>query len=108
MAQPRGLSARWGGTLALLAAACVAPQQASEARVWSSSSSADGYAGCPMGTTVVGGGYEVNESYQVPGKIPQIVASKPYGNGWRVICTDERGAPSPGCKAWVVCASVLK
>ena len=93
----------------LLLGACTAPQQqAGEARVWSSSSSADGFAGCPMGTTVVGGGYEIVEAYQVPGKIPVVVASKPYGNGWRVMCSDERGAPSPGCKAWVVCASVLK
>jgi hypothetical protein len=98
--------------LVLIAAtlvACSTPQQQSgEARVWSSSSSADGFAGCPSGTTVVGGGYEIAEAYQVPGKIPVVVGSKPYGNGWRVMCSDERGAPSPGCKAWVVCASVLK
>jgi hypothetical protein len=79
-----------------------------EAKVWSSSSSSDGFAGCPSGTSVVGGGFEMVDAVQVPGKLPHVVASKPYGNGWRVTCTDDTGAPTSGCRAWVVCASILR
>lgn len=95
-------------TLGVLSSACAGSSQSSDPKVWSSSSSADGYAGCPMGTTVVGGGHEIHEAYQVPGKLPYVVSSTPHGNGWRVVCTDDKGAASPACKAWVVCASVLK
>ncbi len=102
MAKPRLLI---GAVVLAIGCASTAPQ---EARVWSSSSSSDGFASCPSNTVVVGGGHEIVEANQVPGKIPSVVASRPYGNGWRVVCTDERGAPVPGCKAWVVCASVLK
>ena len=96
-----------GLAVAMASAAC-ATERPPEARVWSASSSADGYAGCPSNTTVVGGGHEIVEAFQSPGRIPIVVASKPHGNGWRVICTDAQGVPSAGCKAWSVCASVLK
>ena len=92
------------GALAATGCAAAAP----DAKVWSSSSSSDGYAACSSSTVVVGGGYEIVDALQVPGKLPHVVQSRPYANGWRVVCTDDRGAPVPGCKAWVVCASVLK
>jgi hypothetical protein len=104
--QPRS----WGlllGSLALLAG-CATTKLQPETRVWSSSSSNDGFANCPMGTTVVGGGHEIAEALQAPGHLPHVVASQPYGNGWRVMCTDDKGSPTGGCKAWVVCASVLR
>lgn len=92
----------------LLGAAGCEPPAPKEAKVWSSSSSSDGYAPCPNGTTVVGGGYEMAEQVQAPGKLPHVVASVPHGNGWRVMCTDDKGSPTAGCKAWVVCASILR
>ena len=105
----RGLLSSLLLLLAPVAGGCAPPTPASsEAHVWSSSSSNDGYAACPSGTTVVGGGHEIMEALQAPGKLPHVVASQPYGNGWRVVCTDDRGSPIGGCKAWVVCASVLR
>lgn len=92
--------------LALLA--CAPPASNGDPKVWSSSSSADGFASCPAETVVVGGGHEIAESLQVPGKMPVVVSSRPHGNGWRVTCTDEKGVATAGCKAWAVCASVLK
>jgi hypothetical protein len=87
---------------------CTQPASpASEARVWSSSSSSDGFANCPNNTSVVGGGFEIAESAQGPNRTVHVIASHPHGNGWRVDCVDEKGVLTAGCKAWVVCATVL-
>jgi hypothetical protein len=96
--------------LALLAlAGCSQPNTpASEARVWSTSSSSDGFASCSADTSVVGGGFEINEGALGPGREVRVIASRPHGNGWRVDCVDERGVLTTGCKAWVVCATVLR
>ncbi|MCS6900403.1 MAG: hypothetical protein RMJ98_11190 [Myxococcales bacterium] len=94
-------------TLAL--AGCTPPSTAaSEARVWSTSSSSDGFASCPADTSVVGGGFEIGEGALGPGREVRVIASRPHGNGWRVDCVDERGVLTTGCKAWVVCATVLR
>ncbi|MCC6645118.1 MAG: hypothetical protein IT374_06050 [Polyangiaceae bacterium] len=94
--------------VAVCALAGCQPPPASEPKVWSASNSADGFAQCPVGTTVVGGGYEFTEAVLLPGRLPHVTASRPHGNGWQVQCVDDRGAPTNGCKAWVVCASVLR
>ena len=93
---------------AVAVAGCQVQQGGGEPKVWSASNAADGYAQCPVGTTVVGGGHEFTEATLLPGKLPHVVASRPHGNGWQVQCADDRGAPTGGCKAWVVCASVLR
>lgn len=93
---------------AFSSAGCAGGGAGPETRVWSSSSSSDGFSSCPSNTVVVGGGHEVEESLQQAGKWPRVAVSRPYGNGWQVVCTDEHGVPMAGCKAWVVCASVLK
>ncbi len=93
--------------LALTLFACAASPPP-EVRVWSSSSSSDGFASCPDNTSVVGGGFEVADSALGPGKAIQVTASRPHANGWRVDCVDERGVLTAGCKAWVVCATVLR
>ncbi len=110
MAKEQALTIRAAVALgaALTLSACAGSAATNEPKVWSSSSSADGFANCPGGTVVVGGGHEIAESMQAPGKMPIVVASRPYGNGWRVTCTDDRGVATAGCKAWAVCASVLK
>jgi hypothetical protein len=79
-----------------------------DAKVQTSLSSKDGYAECPSNTTVVGGGYEIEDAYQMPDRMPVVVKNQPYANGWRVMCTDSKGIMIPGCKAWVVCATVLR
>lgn len=78
-----------------------------DSRVWSTASSNDGLAACPSSTTVTGGGFEIKESDRAAGRVPLVLASRPEGNGWRVICVDPGGATSPACRAWAVCASVL-
>ena len=104
---------RWGVTaLALLALAsggCTggAATPSSDARVWSSASSNDGFAPCPENTSVVGGGFEMSEGAIGPGHVLRVISSKPHGNGWQVDCVDERGVLVAGCKAWAVCATVL-
>jgi hypothetical protein len=94
--------------LATLALVSCASTTTPDAKVWSSSSSSDGFAGCPSNTTVVGGGFEMTEALQSPGKVPHVVVSQPYGNGWRVVCADNQGVLVSGCKAWAVCATVLR
>lgn len=79
-----------------------------DAKVQTSLSSKDGYAECPSNTTVVGGGYEIEDAYQMPDRMPVVVKNQPYANGWRVMCTDSKGIVIPACKAWVVCATVLR
>lgn len=93
--------------LAALGCACAPASPATDAHVWSSSSSNDGFASCPENTSVVGGGFEFSDSVQGPGKAVRVIASRPHGNGWRVDCVDDKGVLTAGCKAWVVCATVL-
>jgi hypothetical protein len=111
--------ARWAGgarlarrvaaaLVALGASGCAPAAPASDARVWSSASSNDGFAACPSNTSVVGGGFEVTEGAVGPGRTLRVVASKPQGNGWQVDCVDDRGVLVAGCKAWAVCATVLQ
>lgn len=76
-------------------------------KVWSSANSDDGYASCPRDTTVTGGGFEMSEMSL--GHLPLVIASRPEGNGWRVVCDDPvTGQRSAGCRAWALCASVLQ
>lgn len=96
-----------GATIFFASIGC-GPPPVVEAKVQTTLSAKDGYAECPAGTTVVGGGHELEDSVQMPGRFPVVVRNHPYNNGWRVVCTDDKGIPTPGCKAWVVCASVLK
>ena len=94
---------------AVLARAGCASQDAMhpEGRVWSAANSQDGYAACPQGTTVTGGGFEMKEADMAAGRVPLVTASKPDGNGWRVVCEDTTGKWVTACRAWAVCASVL-
>jgi hypothetical protein len=52
----------------------------------------EAWAGCPYGTTLVGGGYEV-----VPGR---------YSNGTRYPVQVQRSSPLPGYDYWVVGVNV--
>ncbi len=74
-------------------------------RVWSTANSNDGYASCPAETTVTGGGFEMKDTNLGPGRVPVVVANRPEGNGWRVVCVDASGTTA--CRAWALCASVL-
>jgi hypothetical protein len=95
--------------LALTLGACTPPATpGSDAKVWSSSSSSDGFANCPNDTSVVGGGFEMTDGALAPGRTIRVIASRPQANGWRVDCVDERGVLTAGCKAWVLCATVLR
>ena len=98
------------GACLLTGLGCGAPQEgfrSESSRVWSSANSQDGYAACPQGTTVTGGGFEMKESDMAAGHVPLVTASKPDGNGWRVVCEDATGKWVTACRAWAVCASVL-
>lgn len=111
MAQPVSVWGRAAGLLVVLVSGCASSSSGGstvDSKVWSSSSSSDGFAACPGDTSVVGGGFEIAESAQAPGHTVRVVASRPHGNGWRVECVDERGVLTAGCKAWVVCATVLR
>jgi hypothetical protein len=93
----------------LSCAGCMGTMETShgESRVWSTANSQDGYAKCPQGTTVTGGGFEIKESDLAAGHVPLVTASKPDGNGWRVMCEDATGKWVAACRSWAVCASVL-
>ncbi len=95
--------------MALLAPLACTPAESprAESRVWSTANSQDGYAKCPDGTTVTGGGFEIKENDLAAGRVPLVVASRPDGNGWRVQCEDASGKWVAACRAWAVCASVL-
>ena len=57
---------------------------------------------------MTGGGFELKDKPARPIRVPIVVASRPDGNGWRVVCDDETtGEPSTACRAWALCASVL-
>ncbi len=89
-------------------AGCVTqPATPLHSKVWSSANSDDGYASCPRDTTVTGGGFEMSE--MALGHLPLVIASRPEGNGWRVVCDDPvTGQRSTSCRAWALCASVLQ
>jgi hypothetical protein len=89
-----------------LATGC-ATTQAGDPRVWTTGNSNDGYATCPSTTAVTGGGFEIKEEDRAAGRVPLVVASKPEGNGWRVVCVDADGRTTKACRAWATCASVL-
>ena len=98
---------RWVAIAALAwgAAACAEAVTPPQAKVWSTAHSNDGFASCPDGTTVTGGGFEMKEKAVSPASVPVVIANRPEANGWRVICVDASG--SNACRAWAVCASVL-
>ena len=73
----------------------------------SSSSSSEGYASCPGGSTVVGGGYEIDAAVRLSGHLPTVVSSRPTESGWKVECVDATGKAATGCRAFVLCAQVL-
>jgi hypothetical protein len=91
--------------LALATAACQGPIP--PPRMSSSSSSNEGFATCPSGSTVVGGGYEIDPKLRASGRPPTVVASRPTESGWKVECVDAEGKTVAGCRAFVLCASVL-
>ena|SRR5438552_15962007 len=97
-----------GALASMLVAAC-APTAAApgEARVWTSANSNDGFATCPYNTAVTGGGFEIKEQDRAAGRVPLVIASKPEGNGWRVVCVDADGRTTKACRSWATCASVL-
>jgi hypothetical protein len=95
--------------VASLAPVACAPEAAAptQSKVWSTANSNDGYAACPQDTTVTGGGFEMKDKSIQSGHVPLLVASRPEGNGWRVVCDDATGTHSTECRAYAVCASVL-
>ncbi len=76
-------------------------------RMSSSSSSNEGFATCPKGSSVVGGGYEIDPKLRASGHLPTVVMSRPTESGWKVECVDGEGKTVAGCRAFVLCASVL-
>lgn len=98
-----------GACVALVTAvsACAA-EQPPPAKVSATTASNDSFAQCGVDATVVGGGYEISPAARVAGKIPIVVASRPTENGWRVECVDADGKTSAVCKAYVICATVLR
>jgi hypothetical protein len=92
-----------GCVLALTA--CVEPPPP---KMSSTMASNDQTASCPSDATAVGGGYEIRPAARLPGRIPVVVANRPTENGWLVQCVEPDGQPSGACKAFVLCATVLK
>lgn len=93
------------GGLALTTAACEPPIP--PPRMSSSSSSNEGFATCPGGSTVVGGGYEIDPKLRAAGHLPTVVMSRPTESGWKVECVDAEGKSVSGCRAFVLCAALL-
>jgi hypothetical protein len=91
--------------LTLSSVACAPPPP--PPRMSSSSSSSEGFASCPAGSTVVGGGYEIEVKARMSGRLPVVVSSRPTETGWKVECVDGEGKTVAGCKAYVLCATVL-
>ena len=62
----------------LASAGCMPPQEGAhtESRVWSTANSQDGYAKCPQGTTVTGGGFEIKEADLTAGHVPLVTARR--------------------------------
>lgn len=73
----------------------------------SSSSSNEGLATCPAGSSVVGGGFEIDPKLRAAGRPPTVVANRPTETGWKVECVDAEGKTITGCRAFVLCASLL-
>ena len=78
------------------------------AKMSSTTASNDQFASCPAESSVVGGGYEISAAARTAGKIPMVVVNRPTESGWRVECVDEEGKTTASCKAFVVCATVLR
>jgi hypothetical protein len=76
-------------------------------RMSSSSSASEGIATCPRNTSVVGGGYEIEPKARVAGKPPSVVSNHPTETGWKVECVDAEGKTVSGCRAYVLCATIL-
>ena len=93
------------GGLAITTAACQQPIP--PPRMSSSSSSNEGFATCPSGSSVVGGGYEIEPKLRTGGRLPTVVSSRPTESGWKVECVDAEGKTVAGCRAFVLCAAVL-
>ena len=93
------------GVLAMATASCQQPIP--PPRMSSSSSSNEGFATCPRGSTVVGGGYEIDVKLRASGHPPTVVTNRPTETGWKVECVDGEGKTVAGCRAFVLCASVL-
>jgi hypothetical protein len=93
------------GGVALATAACQQPIP--PPRMSSSSSSNEGFATCPGGSSVVGGGYEIDPKLRATGRPPTVVSSRPTESGWKVECVDAEGKTVAGCRAFVLCASIL-
>jgi hypothetical protein len=83
-------------------------KQAPPPKVSSSMASSGQVATCPSDSTVVGGGYEIAQGARTAGKIPIVVVNRPTETGWIVQCIDPDGQPSGACKAYVLCANILR
>jgi hypothetical protein len=92
--------------VATFLAAC-ASEPRGHARVWTEGISADGYSECTKGTIITGGGHTMSDALKTATDV-RVVSSAPDGNGWRVVCVDAKGQPVKGCRAYVLCASVLE
>jgi hypothetical protein len=93
--------------LALGAAGTACKEPGPPPKFSSSSSSSEGYASCPRATTVVGGGYEIETRARTSGHPPTVVSNHPTETGWKVECIDAEGKTVGGCRAYVLCATVL-
>jgi hypothetical protein len=93
--------------MAVASAAVVGCVEPPPPKMSSTMGSSDQTADCPKDSTVVGGGYEIPPAARVAKRIPVVVANRPTERGWMVQCVDPDGQPSGGCKAFVVCATVL-
>ena len=111
-AYARGMSRATSVFVALLLAASLlaacggAPPP--PAKMSSTTASNDQFAACPAESTVVGGGYEISPAARAAGKIPTVVVNRPTETGWRVECVDVDGKTTTSCRAFVVCATVLR
>ena len=83
------------------------PDRGPPPKMASSSASSEGFASCPRDSTVVGGGYEIEPAARVSGRPPTVVVNRPTETGWKVECVDPEGKTVKGCRAFVLCASIL-
>ncbi len=102
-----GAVALFGVTFAVSFALAACGAEPPSPKMSSSSSSSEGFASCPRGSSVVGGGYEIEPQIRASGRLPTVVSSRPTESGWKVECVDAEGKTVTGCRAYVLCASIL-
>lgn len=92
----------------VLAATAACGEPPPPPKMSSTMASAGQTATCPRDATVVGGGYEVSPAARVEGRFPVVVVNRPTETGWLVECVQPDGKASTDCKAYVICATVLR